>query len=101
MINYVLQIHIATKVDYCALNQVRIVPIDHYVIEVVYEKEETDYGLDSNAIAAIDLGIDNLANLTSNQPGFVPVLVSGRHEIFVYVFWNYILKSPNLNRECI
>ena len=72
------QIHIPTKVDYCALNQVRIVPIDHYVIEVVYEKEETDYGLDSNAIAAIDLGIDNLATLTSNQPGFVPVLVSGR-----------------------
>ncbi|WP_339327863.1 transposase [Anabaena catenula] len=29
-------------------------------------------------IAAIDLGIDNLATLTSNQPGFLPVLVSGR-----------------------
>lgn len=42
------QIHIPTKVDYCDLNQVRIVPkIDHYVVEVVYEKEETDYGLDS------------------------------------------------------
>jgi putative transposase len=73
------QIYIPTKVDYVNLNQVRIVPkIDHYVVEVVYEKEETDYGLDSNAIAAIDLGIDNLATLTSNQPGFVPVLVSGR-----------------------
>ncbi|WP_353931022.1 transposase [Okeanomitos corallinicola TIOX110] len=73
------QIHIPTKVDYCYLNQVRIVPkIDHYVVEVVYEKEETDYGLDPNSIAAIDLGIDNLATLTSNQPGFTPVLVSGR-----------------------
>jgi putative transposase len=58
---------------------VRIVPkIDHYVVEVVYEKEERNYDLDSNAIAAIDLGIDNLATLTSNQPGFIPVLVSGR-----------------------
>ncbi|WP_236721503.1 transposase [Trichormus sp. NMC-1] len=73
------QIHIPTKVDYVNLNQVRIVPkIDHYVVEVVYEKEEIDYGLDPNYIAAIDLGIDNLATLTSNQPGFIPVLVSGR-----------------------
>lgn len=73
------QIYIPTQVEYVHLNQVRIVPkIDHYVVEVVYEKEELDYGLDSNVIAAIDLGIDNLATLTSNQPGFFPVLVSGR-----------------------
>ncbi|HLP91096.1 MAG TPA: transposase [Nostocaceae cyanobacterium] len=73
------QIYIPTQVDYIHLNQVRIVPkINHYVVEVVYEKEERDYGLGSNAIAAIDLGIDNLATLTSNQPGFIPVLVSGR-----------------------
>ncbi|TAE60940.1 MAG: transposase [Nostocales cyanobacterium] len=73
------QIHIPTKVDYVHLNQVRIVPkIDHYVVEVIYEKQESDYGLDINSIAAIDLGIDNLATLTSNQPGFTPVLVSGR-----------------------
>jgi putative transposase len=73
------EICIPTKVDYVNLNQVRIVPkIDHYVIEVVYEKQESDYDLDSNTIAAIDLGIDNLATLTSNQPGFLPVLVSGR-----------------------
>lgn len=73
------EIHIPTKVDYVHLNQVRIVPkIDHYVIEVVYEKEEIDRDLDPNSIAAIDLGIDNLATLTSNQPFFVPVLVSGR-----------------------
>jgi putative transposase len=73
------QICIPTKVDYVHLNQVRIVPkIDHYVVEVVYEKPERDYGLDPDSIAAIDLGIDNIAALTSNQPGFVPVLVSGR-----------------------
>ncbi|MFM2064893.1 MAG: family element transposase accessory protein TnpB, partial [Cyanobacteriota bacterium] len=73
------QICIPTKVDYCDLNQVRIVPkLDHYVVEVVYEKEEIDHDLDPNNIAAIDLGIDNLATLTSNQPGFMPVLVSGR-----------------------
>ncbi len=73
------QIDIPTKVEYVHLNQVRIVPkIDHYVLEAVYEKEELDDDLDSHAIAAIDLGIDNLATLTCNQPGFLPVLVSGR-----------------------
>ncbi|WP_066380575.1 MULTISPECIES: RNA-guided endonuclease TnpB family protein [unclassified Anabaena] len=89
------QIHLTTKVDYVHLNQVRIVPkIDHYVVEVVYEKSEIDYGLDSNAIAAIDLGIDNLATLTSNQPGFIPVLVSGRIIKSINRYYNQ--KKANL-----
>ncbi|TAF03437.1 MAG: transposase [Nostocales cyanobacterium] len=72
-------IYIPTSLDYSRLHQVRIVPkIDHYVVEVVYEKEELDYDLEQDAIAAIDLGIDNLATLTANKPGFVPVLVKGR-----------------------
>ncbi|MFM2063700.1 MAG: family element transposase accessory protein TnpB [Cyanobacteriota bacterium] len=72
-------IYIPTSLDDSHLQQVRIVPkIDHYVVEVVYEKEELDHGLEQDSIAAIDLGIDNLATLTSNKPGFVPVLVKGQ-----------------------
>ncbi|MEA5577956.1 transposase [Anabaena sp. UHCC 0451] len=72
-------IYIPTSLDYSRLYQVRIVPkIDHYVVEVVYEKKELDYGLEPDFMAAIDLGIDNLATLTTNKPGFVPVLVKGR-----------------------
>ncbi|MGB8688952.1 MAG: transposase [Microcoleus sp.] len=59
--------------------EVRIVPkLDHYVIEVVYEQEETQHELNPKWSAAIDIGIDNLAALTSNKPGFIPVIVNGR-----------------------
>jgi len=61
------------------IKQVRIVPRrDHYVVEVVYEREPEEHDLDEDLIAGVDLGIDNLITLTSNQPGFMPVVVNGR-----------------------
>ncbi|MBZ8178664.1 RNA-guided endonuclease InsQ/TnpB family protein [Oscillatoria salina] len=74
-----------------SIAEVRIVPkCDCYVIEVIYE--ETEQLLKTNSqIAAIDLGVDNLMAVTSNQPGFVPLLINGRP-----------LKSLNqfYNRRC-
>jgi len=59
--------------------QVRIVPRgNHYVVEVVYEKEEAQANVDPALVAAIDIGLDHLAALTSNKPGFQPRLVNGR-----------------------
>lgn len=67
------------KVLHDNVRQVRIVPkCDHYVIEVVYEKEVENLGLNPANIASLDLGVNNLAALTSNKPGFQPVLVNGR-----------------------
>jgi IS605 OrfB family transposase len=67
------------KVLHDNVRQVRIVPkCDHYVIEVVYEKEVEDLGLNPAHIASLDLGVNNLAALTSNKPGFQPVLINGR-----------------------
>ena len=67
------------KVLHDNVRQVRIVPkCDHYVIEVVYEKEAKDLGLNPGNIASLDLGVNNLAALTSNNPGFQPVLINGR-----------------------
>ncbi len=67
------------KVLHDNVRQVRIVPkCDHYVIEVVYEKEAKDLGLNPGNIASLDLGVNNLAALTSNKPGFQPVLINGR-----------------------
>jgi putative transposase len=61
------------------VNQVRIVPRkDHYVVEVVYRVTPQKADLNADWIAAIDLGLNNLAALTSNKPGFVPLLVNGR-----------------------
>ena len=70
---------IAIKTRHTEINQVRIVPrCSFYVIEVVYEHEPPKCAVDPASYAGIDIGIDTLAALTSNQPGFVPVLVNGR-----------------------
>ncbi len=61
------------------IDQVRIVPReDHYVVEVVYQCEEKPATVDPNLFAALDLGVNVLAALTSNKPGFIPCLVNGR-----------------------
>ncbi len=53
------------------VHQVRIVPrVNHYVMEVVYAREAISLGLDKNNIAGMDLGVDNLAAVTSNTKGF-------------------------------
>jgi putative transposase len=57
----------------------RIIPrVGQYVMEVVYEKEEHCTVTNPEAVAAIDIGVDNLGALTSNQLGFIPILVNGR-----------------------
>lgn len=68
--------------------QVRIVPkCDCYVIEVIYEQSESTQ-ISSDAVAAIDLGLNNLATLTSNQKGFVPLLINGRPLKSINQFFN-------------
>jgi len=62
-----------------AVVQARVVPRGtHYVVEVVYERKEEQSCGDSSLFAALDLGVSNLAAITSNKPGFVPMLVNGR-----------------------
>ncbi|MFB2983348.1 RNA-guided endonuclease InsQ/TnpB family protein [Microseira sp. BLCC-F43] len=73
-------IRVKTKVQTAAIRQVRIVPkCNCYTIEVVYEQQEsTPSTVEGDAVAAIDLGVNNLATLTSNQLGFAPLLINGR-----------------------
>ncbi len=59
--------------------QVRIVPhATHYTVEVIYERESVPAEVDPELIAGVDLGVNNLAAIASNQTGFVPLLVNGR-----------------------
>ena len=68
--------------------EVRIVPkCDCYVIEVIYEKTEQLLA-PNEKIAAIDLGIDNLMAVTSNQPDFIPLLINGRPLKSLNQFYN-------------
>ena len=64
-----------TKID-----EVRIIPKGgSYVIEVVYEVEEIKPETKKHTrIAGIDIGIDNLACITSNTTGFQPFIVCGK-----------------------
>ncbi len=70
---------VETKQQPNSVQQVRIVPkADHYVVEVVYQtREKRAQGLDPDLFVALDPGVNVLAALTSNQPGFIPRLVSG------------------------
>lgn len=75
-----LPIAIATKITaWEKIAQVRIVPcLDGYMVEVVYEQKEQQAAGDQSLIAALDLGVNVLAALTSNKAGFAPRLVSGK-----------------------
>ncbi len=64
---------------------VEIVPqASCYIVSIMYEKEILDHKLNKDNYLGVDLGINNLATITSNQPGLSPILVNGR-----------ILKSIN------
>jgi putative transposase len=82
------EILIKTKVNPDHICQVRLVPkCDSYVIEVIYNEQESTAS-DDNFVASIDLGLDNLVALTSNQPGFTPLLINGRPLKSINQFYN-------------
>ncbi|MFB2980905.1 RNA-guided endonuclease InsQ/TnpB family protein [Microseira sp. BLCC-F43] len=81
-------IEFKTTVSGTHLRQVRVVPqCDSYVIEVIYEQQESPTSPGAS-IAAIDLGLNNLAALTSNQKGFIPLLINGRPLKSINQFYN-------------
>ncbi|GGA15622.1 transposase [Okeania sp. KiyG1] len=72
-------IYLKTLVPTSQIKQVRLVPrLNHYVIEVIYEKCEKQYELEKNRCASIDIGLNNLATLTFNQADIKPLLINGR-----------------------
>lgn len=70
--------------------QVRVVARKtHYVIEVVYEVEvKQNENLNPDWALSIDLGVSNLAALTSNKRGFRPLVVNGRPLKAINQFYN-------------
>jgi putative transposase len=71
------------------VQQVRIIPrIGFYVVEVVYEREPVPLAVDPALHAGVDIGLNNLATLTSDKPGFVPRIVNGRPVKSINQFYN-------------
>ena len=62
------------------VEQVRIIPLKgFYVIEIIYSVEaHENKDLNRHWTAGIDIGLNILASLTSNKPGYMPVVVNGR-----------------------
>ena len=60
------------------LQEVRIIPrIGHIKIEIVYRKDIVDLGLNKDNAIGIDIGLNNLAAITSNE-GSISALINGR-----------------------
>jgi putative transposase len=102
-----LGIEIKTSQKPGSIDQIRIVPRSgFYVVEVVYEKQEQAASRASSKeqyVAGIDLGINNLAALAANKPGFVPVVVNGRPVKAINQFYNKRradLQKQSVGRGC-
>ena len=80
-----LNLRIPTKVE--KPQQIRIIPkVGCYVIEIVYEIEENRLK-QNQRVAAIDLGLNNLATVVTND-GDNPILISGRKIKSINQYYN-------------
>lgn len=69
--------------------QVRIIPRNgFYVVETVYGQQEQQAEVDHTLYASIDIGLNNLATLTSNKRGFIPRIVNGRPVKSINQYYN-------------
>ena len=60
------------------LKEVRIIPLGiKYKIEIIYEKEVQDLGLNKNNVLSIDLGLNNLITAVNNI-GLDPIIIKGK-----------------------
>ena len=84
-----LAITVQTRQQPHTIQQVRIVPRHgFYVVEVVYKQAPIPAAVNPALHAGVDLGLNNLAVLTSDKPGFVPRLVNGRPVKSINQFYN-------------
>ena len=72
------------------IKEVRLVPrCSLYVIEIVYEVAITNtHSAINSKVAAIDLGINNLATVSSNAIGFKPLIINGKPIKSLNQFYN-------------
>ena len=69
------------KADKSLVQDIRFVPMGKcYFIEVVYKEQSHSKAVALNKanVLSLDLGIDNLVTITSNQQGVRPVLINGK-----------------------
>jgi len=71
---------------------IRIVPKGYYiVVEIGYDVEEAALKLDNGRYASIDLGINNLAAITSNI--FKPIIINGKPLKSINQYYNKMIAA--------
>lgn len=77
--------------------QVRFIPRGScYVMEIVYETEIPEVKVESNRIASIDLGVDNLVTMTNNI-GLNPIIINGKGIKSINQYYNKrLVKEKSL-----
>ena len=89
-----LPIEVKTQQLPSTIHQVRIVTRNgYYVVEVIYSKEPVQAQVDPSFCVAIDVGVTNLAAITSNRAGFIPRLVNGRPVKSINQWYNKRMKE--------
>jgi putative transposase len=83
------QLDISIPTKQTNVKQARIVPRKgYYVVEVVYEREPVQAPVNPALHAGVDIGVNNLATIASDKPGFVPRIVNGRPVKSLNQFYN-------------
>ena len=82
-----LSIEIPTKVSESNLVEVRVLPRNnHHVVEVTYKEEEKPLVENNKRYASIDLGLNNLATVSSNV--VKPFIINGKPLKSINQYWN-------------
>jgi putative transposase len=80
---------VIVKTKQTSIQQVRIVPRrGFYGVQVVYERAIVPAAVDPALRAGVDSGVDNLAAIASDKPGFIPRIVNGRPVKSMNQFYN-------------
>lgn len=80
-------IEIPTKVSESNLVEVRVLPRNnHHVVEVTYKEEEKHLLENNERYASIDLGLNNLATVSSNV--VKPFIINGKPLKSINQYWN-------------
>jgi IS605 OrfB family transposase len=84
-----LGITVRTRQQHRSIQQVRLIPRTGFsMVEVIYEREPVAAAVNPALHAGVDIGLNNLAALTSDKPGFVPRVVNGRPVKSINQFYN-------------
>lgn len=89
------EIRIPTK--HKEIREVHIIPnknkvVDCYTIEIIYKKEE-EKPIVSDNYAGLDLGLNNLATICSNNTKIKPIIINGKPLKSINQFYNKKLSS--------